>query len=352
MENILDYLKWRGDITFLESPLNEIDNAIFCAFSYIRIENFMKPNEVVSIKDLYPKYKNSDKKESILLKNQNKLFSLLNESKRFQNVKITKLVKESSETLEKQFCAMTFLVSDQELFIAFRGTDETLTGWKENFNLSFMNTTPSQERAVEYVNVIAKHTNKKITIGGHSKGGNLALYAYVFCDEETKQKIKQVYNNDGPGLKKDILDEQHLKVLEQNIITFLPASSIIGNLFENYSQVKIVKSSSIGILEHDLYTWKVLGNTFVSSKNLDEKTKELCNFLNRKINEIPDEKKKKIIDFLYEILDSFGIVDLEEVLNKIGKNTSLLKKHNISFEDMQIVWQILPLILEIIKKIF
>ncbi len=351
MNNLFSYLRWRGDLTFEESPINEIDNAIFCAFSYIRIENFINSSEILTIEELYPRYVSSAKKESILLKNQNTLFALLQNSKRFKQVKVAKFIKETSEALEKQFCAMTFVLNENELFVAFRGTDETLTGWKENFNLSFMETTPSQKRALEYLEEIANHTNKEITIGGHSKGGNLAMYAYVFSKKDTKAKIKQVYNNDGPGLSKNILKKDELENIEQNIKTLMPKSSIIGNLLENYSQIEIVKSNSIGILEHDIYTWETLGNHFVKTKSLDKKTQELCNFLNKKINEIPDEKKKRIIDFFYEVMESFGVTDIEEAINKIGKNNSLLKKHNLSLEDMQIIWKLMPLVLEIIKKL-
>ncbi len=351
MDNLFSYLKWRGDLSFASSPFNEIDNAILCAFSYIKIEDLMSEKNIFSIHELYPKYQKSEKKESILLKNQNTLFSLLSESKRFQNMKVAKLVKESSESSEKQFCAMTFVLNEEELFIAFRGTDSTLTGWKENFNLSFLEEIPSQKRAVSYLEDIANHTRKNVIVGGHSKGGNLAMYAYVFCKDEVRKRIKKVYNNDGPGLSKEIVGNEKIKEMEKNIITFLPKSSIIGNLFENDSEIKIIKSNSIGILEHDLYTWKVEGNHFLYAKEFDKKTKELCLFLNEKINEIPDAKKKKVIDFVYDLLESFGVVDIEEMVQNIGKNHNLLKKYNISLEDMQYVWKMMPIVVEIFKKL-
>ena len=346
MDNIFEYLKWRGDIPFEQEPLNEVDNLILCAFSYIRIEKFLNTKELQTIQELYPKYVSSDKKESILLKNQNTLFSLLEKSNRFKNVKIAKFTKETSESEEKQFCAMTFIVSDREIFVAFRGTDETLTGWKENFNLSYEET-PSQKRAVYYLEDIVTHTKKEIIVGGHSKGGNLAMYAYVFSKKEVQEKIKKVYNNDGPGLRSK---ENTLQEIEKKITTFIPKSSIVGGLFENDSLIKIIESSSIGILEHDLYTWKINGSEIITTKDMDKKTKELCNYINEKLKEIPDEKKRSIIHFIYELLNSFGINDIEETINKLGKNNSLLKKYNISIFDMQIIWKILPIILEIMKK--
>lgn len=351
MENILNYLRWRGDLTLEEYPLNEVDNLVLCAFSYIRIENIMENTETPTLEELYPRYVNSEKKESILLKNQIALFELLNKSKRFKNVRIAKFTKETSEEEEKQFCAMTFLVSEKEIFIAFRGTDETLIGWKENLNLSFMDATPSQKRAVAYIEEIATHAKKEITIGGHSKGGNLAMYGYVHSKDKIRKRIKKVYNNDGPGLKVKKESKIEIKEIEKKITTFIPKSSLIGGLFENESEIKIVESSSIGILEHDLYTWKVGQNVLITAKSLDKKNKELCDFVNQKLEEIPEDKKRKILAFLYELFNSFGITDIEETLNKIGKNNHLLKKYNISFIDMQIVWKLLPLILEIVKKL-
>ena len=304
MNNIFEYLKWRGDISFDIEPLNEVDNLILCAFSYIRIENIIEPSETKSIKELYPNYLNSEKKESILLKNQNTLFSLLEKSNRFKNVKIAKFTKETSKLQEKQFCAMTFILSDKELFIAFRGTDETLTGWKENFNLGYQETA-SQKRAVSYIEEIAMHTKKEITIGGHSKGGNLAMYGYVNSKDTIRKKIKKTYNNDGPGLNSKIENNSELKETEKNITTFIPKASIVGGFFDNHSVIKIIESNSIGILEHDLYTWKIDGNSIVTAKNMDKKTKEICNYINEKLKEMPEEKKRKIINFIYELLSSF-----------------------------------------------
>ena len=314
MENIFNYLKWRGDLNFTNAPFNEVDNVILCAFSYIRIEKIIKEKEIPTIKELYPKYLTSDKKESILLKNQNTLFSLLQKSERFKNVKIAKFKKELSEEQEKQFCAMTFILNEQEIFIAFRGTDETLTAWKENFNLSYLEETPSQKRAISYIEEIVTHTKKEVRVGGHSKGGNLAMYAYVHSKEKIKERIKKVYNNDGPGLKIEE-DKNILKEIEKNIITFIPKSSIIGGLFANDSEIKIIESNSIGILEHDLYTWKVIGSELVLAKNMDKKTKELCLFVNTLLKEIPEEKKRNIVNFLYELLNSLGVSDVEEALN-------------------------------------
>ena len=313
---------------------------------YCKFECFQRRKKFCRIYGNHDMELKKELPESILLKNQNTLFSQLEKSKRFGNVKIAKFVKESSEAEEKQFCAMTFIVSDREIFVAFRGTDETLTGWKENFNLSYEET-PSQKRAVSYLEDIVTHTKKEIIVGGHSKGGNLAMYAYVFSKKEVQEKIKKVYNNDGPGLRSK---ENTLQEIEKKITTFIPKSSIVGGLFENDSLIKIIESSSIGILEHDLYTWKINGSEIITTKDMDKKTKELCNYINEKLKEIPDEKKRSIIHFIYELLNSFGINDIEETINKLGKNNSLLKKYNISIFDMQIIWKILPIILEIMKK--
>ena len=348
MNNLFSYLKWRGDLSFYEAPFNEVDNAILCAFSYIPLEDFLTKDKTFSILELYALYQKNVKKEKLFKQNQKKLFDNLQQSKRFQNVKVAQFVNEVEQIKEKQFCAMTFILTEDLLFVAYRGTDESLIAWKENFNLSYMDYVPSQKRAVSYLEEILMHTNKKVIVGGHSKGGNLAMYAYLFCNEKLQSKMIQVYNNDGPGLHKNIEIEK--KELEQKIITFLPKASIIGNLFENLSTIFFIKSSSFGILHHDLYTWEVENNHFIYIKEMDKKTKDLCNFLNKMLEDLSLEKKEKIISFLYETIADFGISNVEEFIEQIGKK-QILKKYNITIEDMQIVFKILPVVMEIFKKL-
>lgn len=348
MNNLFDYILWRGDLTFLESPLNEVDNIIFCAFSYFKIENLLNYQERISIKDLYLKYVKIEE-DTIFIKNQNRLFQLLSESKRFQDILITHYFNEVNKEKDMQVSGLTFILPNESLFIAFKGTDSTITGWKENFDLSYKDTIPAQKRAIQYLNEILSHTQKKVYIGGHSKGGNLAMYASIFCQDN--DKIVQVYNNDGPGFSSKIVESENYKIGSKKIITYIPKSSIVGNIFNKDTKTIIVKSKQIGLLQHDLYSWSVYGNHFVYANELSLDTKKISNAFNEFLNTIPNSQKEKIISFLYELLESWNIKDLEEMAKQFFIPNSLINKYHFNLEDLNFIWKTLPFVIEILKKI-
>ncbi len=346
MDNILSYLKWRGDLTFNESSFNEVDNLVLCAFTYLRLNEVLKREDVISIKEFYSKYKIDD---NIFEKNQNNLLTMMSKSKRFKEILIARYVNEISEKQEKQFSAITFLLPNNQLFVAFKGTDETITGWKENFNMSYMNIVPAQKSAIKYLEEILNHTNKKVLVGGHSKGGNLAMYATIFCDSKLKDKILKIYNNDGPGLNNQVLNEKKCQEIKEKIITFIPKSSIIGNFFTNDTKIILIESSGLGILQHDLYSWLIDKDKFSYAKEIDTKTKELSNFLNETINKIPQKQKEKIINFIYDIMISLNIYDIELIGKNLLNNLPIINKYNFNLEDLKILKEIIPIIIKILK---
>ena len=342
MENILWYVKQFGKFTFQEKAFNEVDNLVFCALPYIEIEKFYQINEYLSLQELYLKYQSSNYKENIFEENEFKLLKLLSESKRFKNVILSNYVNEVSKEEKKQFGAITFRF-DNKLFIAFKGTDATILGWKEVFNMSYMNVIPAQKRALEYLeNILNNHPND-CYIGGHSKGGNLAMSAYLFCNDLLKSRIIKVYNNDGPGLKESLRDEK------SKIITFIPTASIIGNIFVNNTKIILIESKGIGIFQHDLYSWLVEGNHFIYQKEMDYSTKELANFLNQIILKLPNDQKEKIVQFIYDFLAFLKIDNIEDSMQNILDNSLLLKEYNIVEEDLEILKQIMQIVKNIIK---
>ncbi len=351
LENIFSYLKWRGDLTLTEDAFNEVDNLILCALTYIELENFLKIDDSITIKELYKKYNQNNSKENLFDKNQNLLFKILSESKRFQNVVVTRFVNEVEKIQEKQFSALTYILPNDFLFIAFRGTDSTVVGWKENFNMSYMESVPAQERAKEYLEDILMHTKKYCFVGGHSKGGNLAMYAAIFCNPKLKNKILKVYNNDGPGFNNKLLEEEASQELKEKIITYIPKASVIGNMFDNYTKTVLIESAQLGVLQHDLYSWVILGNHFVYAKEMDEKTKELANFLNQTLDKIPDKQKEKIFKFLYDLFTSLHVYNLEDTLLNIFNNQPLLKKYQLNLDDMEWLWKVVPIVVQILKSL-
>lgn len=348
LNTLFEYLLWRGDLTFLESPLNEVDNIIFCAFSYFNIENLLDYQERISIKDLYAKYIIVEE-DSLFKKNQNRLFQMLSESKRFQDILITHYFNEVDKEKEMQVSGLTFILPNDSLFVAFKGTDESLTGWKEDFDLSYKSIIPAQRKATQYLNEILSHTQRNVYVGGHSKGGNLAMYASIFCQDN--DKIVRVYNNDGPGFNKEIVESKNYKIGSEKITTYIPKSSIVGNIFNKETKTIIVKSKQIGLLQHNLYSWSVYGNHFVYAAELSPDAKKISNALNDFLNKIPNSQKKKIISFLYELLESWNVSDLEDIVKRFLIPTSLLNKYHFNIEDLNFLWRILPIVIEILKRL-
>lgn len=346
MNTIFTYLETYKNVSFLEKDFNEVDNLIFCAFSYIDFSGIIQKENTISIKELYTKYKFLMDEKNIFKKDQNDLFQLLSESKRFQDILITGYVNDISKEEEKQFGAITFILPNEQLFVAFKGTDETITGWKEDFNMSYMSVIPSQKSAKEYLEEILKNTKKSVLVGGHSKGGNLAMYAAIFCPEELKNKISKVYNNDGPGFAYKIDLTKEYQTIKDKIITYIPKSSIVGNIFDSYTKIIIIESTALGILQHNLYSWLILEDTFLYVKEMDGKTKELANRLNAIIYKIPNKEKKRIVTVLYDIISSFSIYNLEKTMQ------DLFHKYHLTYEDIEWLRKILPFAINLLKEIF
>lgn len=330
LANIEDYLKWRGDITFKQSPLNEVDNLILSELSYIEI---IKPkrSRKVTVKEAITNFlKKYDEKELIkkfsLSENPTNFFKNLALSKRFGNLVISKYVNKISKKEEKQFSAMIIHISYNTVYIAFKGTDETILGWKEDLNMSYMDEIPSQQEAVNYVNRTVKFKHRHIYLGGHSKGGNLAVYAGVKCKKNLKRRIISIYNNDGPGFLENFTTTSNYQFMLPKIITILPETSIIGMLLTHTKEYKVVKSNSIGIWQHDILTWQVEGTFFVPLKTVSETSNKIQKTITDWLKKIDSQKRKVFINALYNILISNNINTVEELANlKIRAIPSLFK---------------------------
>lgn len=351
VENIFYYLKWRGDITFKESSFNEVDNLIFCALAYLKFDNFLQKDDIWSLTKTYEYYLNNKVEGSNFYQNSEKLLALVSQTKRFKDVKISKYKRINNEYSEKQFGAMTFILPNNCYFVAFSGTDDTIIGWKEDFNMSFLNVLPAQEEAKNYLEEICQNVDNTILVGGHSKGGNLAMYAAIFCKDIYKSKILKVYNNDGPGLPEKVFTTSKFLQIKNKITTYIPKFSIVGYLFYNKTNVKFIKSYNLGFLEHDLFSWKVIGNHFEGLSNVDSLTKKLIEDLNKDIENIPKDKRQKIINTIFAILDAFNIKTLADFKTVIPDTIKFLKENNFSQNDYLEFINIMEKVVKIITKL-
>lgn len=227
MSNINDYLEWRGDIPISSKfRFNEVDSMILARFSYLRFDKIkMKKEDTIEEISNRMKILNN---EEFLYNGDKELITNLGESARFKDMLVTDYVKTNEKENEKQFGAVTVHISDKEMYISYIGTDSTVYGWKEDFNMAFMDSVPCQIAGKEYLKKIAKkYPDKKIRIGGHSKGGNVAVYSAITADKEIQDRIIKVYNYDGPGFNKEIINKYKTSAILKKIETYLPQDSII-----------------------------------------------------------------------------------------------------------------------------
>ena len=334
MSNVCDYVKWRGDLSIEQSEFNEIDNLILSRFSYFPFDKIIKENEVVTIKELSERFKKQDiRKLPILWKDDVDLFPLMGESERFGKLLATKYINKIDQEQEKQFAAITVLMPDNTIFVTFRGTDDTLVGWKEDFNMSFKAHIASQRDSAQYVNEIAKRYKQKIRIGGHSKGGNLAVYAAAFANKTVKNRIINVYNNDGPGFIEEITDTNEYKEAINKVHTYIPQSSVIGRLLNHEEKYTIVQSVQKGLMQHDLYSWQLEGKKLVSLAEVTNESQFVDKTLKEWLKEIEPKQREIVIDAIFEIINTTDANSFKEIKERLFTDVRLMLKKYQSLDD-------------------
>lgn len=327
--NMLDYLDWRGDITFAERGLNEVDNLIFSTLAYLDIDGLVSADGAVSpdIADLYRAYLGTGRDQSYMVNNPLPLLKKAAESPRFRDVTVRWYVNEINVDRQIQFSAVTFLYGDGEAYIAIRGTDNTLVGWREDCNMSFLNETPGQNAATSYVNRIASLTDGRLTVGGHSKGGNFAVYASAFCDPVIRDtRIVRVYSNDGPGFKREVTtDAGYLAVLPKTE-KIIPDSSLVGILLTGKEKRKVIKSSAKGVMQHNPYSWCVLGTAFEAADERTQSSIFMDDALSKWVSTLSEENLRTMFNVIFDSLEASGATTLTEIHNnKFATYTAFLK---------------------------
>ena len=302
MGNIFDYLKWR-DIKLEKVEFNVIDSLILARFSYLPFDGLIEEEEKITIKECFERYQIVGERGNILMKTDEDLFPIMANSKRFGNLYISDYVNIIDKKKDLQFSAITVFLPDKTMAVVFRGTDNTFVGWKEDLNMSFSTTVPAQIYAVEYLDNIYSRYKKNIRVIGHSKGGNLSIYSAVFCNKKTKNKILDVYNFDGPGFMDKVIDSEEYGEIENKIHNIIPESSIVGRMLKHKGELTIVKSTEKGIMQHDLYSWQLIGDKFIEAK-LTTSSEFVDKTLNEWLQNVTPQQRKNFVNTIFEILDA------------------------------------------------
>lgn len=309
MRNVLDYLYWRGDLSFDQDPLNEVDALIFSEFSYIDFK-LLAPDLLekgqLTIKEAANHWRTADREAFMptgFLHHElaYEALTLAGSSTRFKDILIAEDIKHISVEDESQFGVTSFHQENQPLFIAFEGTDLRSLGWKEDLQMSYLPMIPSQRYARDYLNDIFSRYPMNVSIGGHSKGGNLATYAAIYVDEPYQSLIDEVYDFDGPGFLKEMLEEEKYQRIADKVKSYVPQDSIVGLMLHKLNEPIVVYSQADDSNQHDVYTWDIKEKGFIRSE-LTESAKQIEELMGDLLDELSLEERENFSEALFTII--------------------------------------------------
>ncbi len=341
MENITGYVTEYGDKTLEELPFNEVDSLVLSQFVYLKFDKLIEgADHTLTIGEL----KESPEYDSLFAdtrfeKVNRGLMEAMAASKRFASVKLFEYVNMVDAQWEIQFSAITCIFENGFVYVAYRGTDETLTGWKEDFNMAFITPIPAQTKAVQYLNRIAADVKTALTIGGHSKGGNLAVYAAMKCLPDVRERIVNIYSHDGPGFAEGVLDSEDFLAIKDRIRKTVPRSSIVGMILQTQENYEVVRCRHFGVLQHDPFNWMVDGAEFKKAERIHKHTYVGNESFNRWVANMDYEKRQEFVELLFEIVSGSGATDLNEfVADPVGMSKGMINTlESMDGEDKQIL---------------
>ena len=354
MANIDDYIKWRADVPFDIDPFNEVDALVLCELVYAPFDGLVPGpglREKITIEELYKKFSENFSKEALLkrkafTKMAPFLMSNMVNTKRFGGIKVAGFVNEVDEKKQSQFSVCSFYIPDGTIFVAFRGTDDNLVGWKEDFNMCFSKGTGGQLKAVEYLNKNFSRTMKKLRVGGHSKGGNFAVYGSAFSKMHIKDSIINIYNFDGPGFIPELLNTAEYKSVVGRISKFIPQESIIGMLMHTKDKTYVVASDAKGINQHDPFSWQVTRNSFNEVESVASSSILIDEIITKWAMQVDYETRALFGDIFFASLSSSGATKLSQLTNnRVRSLTSITKEIQSLEPDKQ------ALVLDVFMKL-
>lgn len=356
MSNMMDYLDWRGDLSIEASGFNEVDNLLLSQLVYVDFEGIVPgkdSEEAISLKEASGRFFAAHEEDELLqrvsmTKTAPFVMRRMAESRRFEGAVLSNYVNEISDVEQSQFSVICVALEDGSIYVAFSGTDQTIVGWRENFNMSFLSETPGQLKAVAYLNHVIKPEHKAVRIGGHSKGGNLSVYAAVKCRPDIKEKIICVFSNDGPGFSRDMIESAEYRRMSPKIKTILPESSIVGMLLEHEENYEVVRSSQSGIQQHDAMSWEVLGPSFIHAEHVAAESILLDETLKAWICKLTEGEREQIVESIFLLLEEAGIRTVDDFYNSRWKKIQELfraksrltpETQKLLLKAMKLFWQ-------------
>lgn len=337
MKNILDYVKETKDVSFKDEPFNEVDGLILAELVYIDFDGLLDEESNVSLVDANNSFwsqHTEEEFEEITSHSKWAPFMMKDmvESVRFKDIRLKNYVTDISLKDIKQFGAVTFELPDGSDYISYRGTNKTVAGWMEDFKFSF-STTEGQADAVSYINKYQISGSRPIRIGGHSKGGNIAVYAGIFCERSIQDRILNVYSYDGPGFKMDILESEEYNRILPRVLAVIPKDCMVGIMMNNRYKTIIAESEERIIKQHNAYQWHIDGFRFEEAEARSEWSVFYEKQLNLWLTRCDESKRERILDILFTLITENELAQENTVLNPEFVHIVLSNASKLSKED-------------------
>lgn len=324
MPNMLDYLDWRGDLTLQQAELNENDELILSQLAYVAFGEHLPgldaPGDLVSVRDAVGWVLDNDPdgerihQTGFMWKDNKTLMAALRESRRFGDMQLSCYMDIVSPEDEKQFAALTIGLGDGTMAVVYRGTDDTLIGWKEDLNMAIDGPIPAQQEAVRYLERVARAVPGPLRLMGHSKGGNLALYAGAHCSDAVEARLLSVTSHDGPGQTKDTICSDGYARIRDRLRVYIPHFSLVGMLLEHENNYTIVQSTAKTVLQHDAFSWQMKGTRMMYADAPSESSLNTNRVLRQWIDTLDTEEKRLFIEAVYEVMcETYGDTLPEDV---------------------------------------
>lgn len=316
MDNMLQYIRWRGDLPVsAQAPLNPVDLLIFSQLAYAPMERLDgRTGELLSLREsVWPAVPRRE--DPGLALSRYELWAAMDERPRFARVRLALFSASFLPEADEQFAAALFLAGDRGI-VAFRGTDATVVGWKEDFNLGLDAPVPGQVHAVRFLEQAAEQAAlqgvRELCVCGHSKGGNLAMYASALCDPAVQERIVSVMSFDGPGLPQAVLTSEGWARIRPRLSSYIPESSVVGLLLGNVEST-VVESDSLGLMQHNPFFWHVLGPAFVEAEGTTRSSQFMDQTLHSFLAQCPVEQRRVLIETLSRVMSASGAVRMRDV---------------------------------------
>lgn len=314
--NIVDYVELQME-DFETTKFNLVDSLVLSQFVYIHFDDV-----VPGISDNQEPVRIGDLLEAECIphmlhnvrdpKSNHRLLLALGMSPRFRNIQMCCYSDSLNITEQKQFAAVTYLIDDKIAYVAYRGTDSTVVGWKEDFNMAFISPVPAQQEGVSYLNAVAERFPHVLIVGGHSKGGNIAVYSSMECRPNVQGRIAGIYSHDGPGFKDEIFTSEKYAGIKARIHKTLPQSSLVGMLLQHQEDYVVVESKQFWIMQHDPFSWIVNKGDFQYTQGITGGAEHVNTVINQWLSSLDNEKRELFVTTLYSVIESIGVVNISD----------------------------------------